>query len=163
MSDKTYKSFTEARPNAAGTTRILELLRATEPGIIIETPEMVETLNEIVRLSVSPAARDIGPKWLKERPEIVRVSFTSYPQETRFVKGERIERADGQTILTFTEPIDGNGDYTEGAAARAIPYGDPIDCSEDILEPIPKSSATKVLGAQQRENFYARQTLKTSV
>lgn len=157
MSEKTYTTFTEGRPNAAATTRILELLRATEPGIIIETPEMVETLNEIVRLSVTPAARDIGPKWLKERPEIVRVSFTSYPQEVRFVKGDQITRGDGTTITTFTEPIDGNGDYVQGQPARAIPYGDPIDCSDDILEPIPKSSATKVLGASQRVRF-ARKT-----
>ena len=153
MSQTTYQSFTEGRPNAAATTRILELLRATEPGIIIETPEMVETTNEIVRLSVTPEARSIGPKWLNERPEIVRVSFADYPQEYRFVKGEQVTRNDGSTITTYTEPIDGDGDYIEGQIARAIPYGDPIDCSEEILEPVPKSSGTKVLGAQQRIKF----------
>ena len=157
MSTKqTYESFREGRPNAAATTRLLDLFQATECGVIIETPEMVETTNEIVRLSVSPEARNIAPRWLGQRPEVVVTTFASYPQEYRFVKGSQTKRADGSNAITFTEPIEGDGDYAAGDTAKTLPYGDPIDCHEDLMEPIPKTAGTKVLGAQQRIKFQAK-------
>ena len=64
--DNQYQVFEEKRANVASTTRILKLLRATEPGIIIETPEMAETVSEITRLAATSEARDIAPKWLNE-------------------------------------------------------------------------------------------------
>ena len=157
MSDKpVYESFREGRPNAAATARVLDLFGATECGVIIETPEMVETTNEIVRLSVSPEARDIAPRWMGQRPEVVVTTFASYPQEHRFVKGTQTKKSDGSTAITFTDPIDGDGDYADGDVAKTLPYGDPIDCHEDLMEPIPKSAGTRTLGAKQRIKFQAK-------
>ena len=153
---QTYHTFREGRPNAAATERISELVRATEPGIIIETPEMVETTNEIVRFSVSEQARNLGPRWLGQRPEVVVTTFASYPQEYRFVKGTQTKKSDGQHAISFTEPVEGDGDYARGDHAKALPYGDPVDCDENLMEPIPKSAGNKVLGAQQRVKFGAK-------
>ena len=153
---KTYQNFREDRPNKKATERVLELLRATEAGIVIETPEMVETTNELVRLSVMPEARDIGPKWMGKRPEVVVASFASYAQEHRFVKATLTKKSDGSQGVTYTDPIEGDGDFALGDNAKALPYGDPIDVDEGILETIPKSSGTKTLGANMRVKFQAK-------
>ena len=155
--DNTYQLFEEKRANIASTTRILELLRATEPGIIIETPELAETVSEITRLAATADARKIAPRWLGERPEVVRVTFSNYPQELRVIKPSKTKLSNGKTAVTFTEPIEGDGDFNPmHGDAKVMPYGDPIDCNEDILEPIPKSAGNKTLGASQRVKFPAR-------
>ena len=110
---KTYETFREARSNSDATSRMLDIFRATEPGIIMETPEMAETINEIVRFSVSEDARNIGPRWMGVRPEVIVTSFTEYPQEYRLVKASKNTKSDGSVSLTYTEPVEGNGDYDE--------------------------------------------------
>ena len=155
--DNQYQVFEEKRANVAQTTRFLKLLRATEPGIIIETPEMAETVSEITRLAATPEARDIAPRWLNERPEVVRVTFSNYPQELRVIKPSKTKLSNGNTAVTFTEPIEGDGDFNPmHGDAKVMPYGDPIDCDDNILEPIPKNSSKKSLGASQRVKFQAR-------
>ena len=156
---KTYETFREARSNSDATSRMLDIFRATEPGIIMETPEMAETINEIVRFSVSEDARNIGPRWMGVRPEVIVTSFTEYPQEYRLVKASKNTKSDGSVSLTYTEPVEGNGDYDEGSMhAKALPYGDPVDCNEELLEPIPKSKAVKTLGASQQVKFSHKAT-----
>jgi ATP-dependent 26S proteasome regulatory subunit len=155
--DKEYQDFEEKRANIASTSRILELLRATEPGIIIETPELAETVSEITRLAATSEARNIAPRWLGERPEVVRVTFSNYPQELRVIKPSVTTLSNGKTVVTFTEPIEGDGDFNPmHGDAKVMPYGDPIDCEDTILEPIPNSVARKTLGASQRVKFPAR-------
>lgn len=152
--NKTYESFREARSNSDAISRMLDIFRATEPGIIIETPEMAETINEIVRFSVTEDARNIGPRWMGVRPEVIVTSFTEHPQEYRLVKASRNTKSNGQVSLTYTEPVEGNGDYDEETMlSKPVPYGDPVDCAEGILELIPKSVSRKVLGANQQVKF----------
>ena len=40
--------------------------------------------------------------------------------------------------------------------SKPVPYGDPVDCADNILEPIPKSQSRKVLGANQQVKFQAK-------
>ena len=87
--NKTYESFREARSNSDAISRMQDAFRAIEPCITIETPEMAETINEIVRYSVTEDARNIGPRWMGVRPEVIVTSFTEYPQEYRLVKASR--------------------------------------------------------------------------
>lgn len=155
--DIKYQSFVEKRANISNTSRILQLLSATEPGIIIETPEMAETVSEIVRLAATQEARNIAPKWLGERPEVVRVSFSNYPQELRVIEPTITKLANGKQTVTYTNPIEGDGDFNPmDGNAKVMPYGDPVDVPENFLEPIPKTAHTKILGASQRVKFRAR-------
>jgi len=153
---QTYQTFEEGQLNAAGISRMADLLSCTEVLKVIETPEMIETTNEIVRFSVTPEARNLGPRWMGQRPEVVVTTFSNYPQEYRLVRGTETRRSDGQASITYTEPIEGDGDYAPGDNAKALPYGDPVDCDEQVLEPVPKSAGNKVLGAQQRIKFRAK-------
>ena len=45
---QTYQTFEEGQLNAAGISRMADLLSCTEVLKVIETPEMIETTNEIV-------------------------------------------------------------------------------------------------------------------
>ena len=152
---KTYETFREARSNAGAISRMLDIFRATEPGIIIETPEQAETINEIVAFSVSEDARNIGPRWMGVRPEVVVTTFTEYPQEYRLVKASKNTKSNGSVSITYTEPVEGDGDW-DGVNGKALPYGDPIDCPDDVLEPIPKSKANKNLGASMQTKFMTK-------
>jgi ATP-dependent 26S proteasome regulatory subunit len=156
------KSYREDDANHGAASRLLELLRATEPGIIIETAEPTDTTNEIVKMAISESARNIAPKWCNTRPEVVVTTFASYPQEHRLVLGQQNTRADGGTGHTFTTPIEGNGDYDplHHHLVKVMPYGDPIDCSPDVLEAIPKSRY-KVMGATQQAKFRAKASAET--
>ena len=125
---------------------------------------MAETVSEITRLAATSEARDIAPRWLNERPEVVRVSFSNYPQELRVIKPSKTKLSNGNTAVTFTEPIEGDGDFNPmHGDAKVMPYGDPIDCDDNILEPIPKNSSKKSLGASQRVKFKQEQMLNASV
>tara|TARA_R100000426_G_scaffold31997_3_gene26290 strand:+ start:9053 stop:10945 length:1893 start_codon:yes stop_codon:yes gene_type:complete len=148
-----YKSFSDPNGNADGVARISSLVGATETTMLIRTPAQIDTTNEIVTLAVTEAARNFGPKWQKERPQVIVTSFTSAPQEYRLIKGERTTRPDGSSAMSFTTPVEGNGDYDwANDQGKVMPYGDPIDCNDEFLEDIPKS-AHKVLGATKRVKF----------
>ena len=95
---KTYETFREARSNSDATSRMLDIFRATEPGIIMETPEMAETINEIVRFSVSEDARNIGPRWMGVRPEVIVTSLRSTLRNTDSSKPLRIQRATARLV-----------------------------------------------------------------
>ena len=61
-----YKSYSDPNGNADGVARISTLIGATEPTMLIKTPAQVDTTNEIVKLAITEAARNFGPKWQKE-------------------------------------------------------------------------------------------------
>ena len=50
---QTYQTFVEGKLNEAGITRVADLFSCTELLTVIQTPEMIETTNEIVRFSVT--------------------------------------------------------------------------------------------------------------
>ena len=80
---------------------------------------MAETINEIVRYSVTEDARNIGPRWMGVSPEGYRYFVYEYPQEYRLVKASRNTKSNGQVSLTYTEPVEGNGDYDEETMLKA--------------------------------------------
>jgi ATP-dependent 26S proteasome regulatory subunit len=157
-----FKTFREEDANHGASSRMLELLRATEPGIIIETAEPTDTTNEIVKMAISESARNIAPKWCNQRPEVVVTTFASYPQEYRLVLGQENTRPDGTKGHTFTTPIEGNGDYDplHHHQVKVMPYGDPIDCAPENLEPNNKIGY-KVMGSTQQPKFRAKASAET--
>jgi hypothetical protein len=155
-----FKTFSEENANIAASERMLELLAATEPGIIIETAEPTDTVNDIVRMATE--ARGMAPKWGNERPEVVVTTFASFPQEYRLVTGQETARDDGTVGVTYTTPVEGNGDYdpSNPGGHKIVPYGDPVDCPEDVLEPISKTG-NKIMGATQKPKFRAKASAET--
>jgi len=157
MSEKT-QTYIEEDPNAAVLARIMNLLKSTEVGIVIETPTQVDPVHSLVRAACTEQARKLGPRWNNARPEIVVSSFSDFPTEYRLMRPDTINGPGGQKMLTYTTPVDGTEpDFNPGMGHKPYPYGDPIDVDSKLLEDVPSMDQANHPGAKKRAIFEARQ------
>ena len=149
----------EGHPNQEVLARMTTLLRSTELGILIETPEPVDTINEIVRWAITEPAKNLGLKWGNERPEIITSSFISYPQEYRLLAGEQITKSGGTMGVTYKTPVEGNGDFDPAnpGGHKVLAYGNPVDIDDPrYLEDIPEETLGRIPGATKQCTFAAK-------